>query len=146
MIKGQPVEDQSGDLAERLVREKGHKVVLRDLVPNETSKIRSALFKALEGGADVIVFIGGTGVSPKDVTIESIEPLFEKRLPGFGQIFRLLSFNKIGTAAVASRADAGIIRGALVACIPGSPDAVSLALQEILLPEAPHIVFHSREK
>ncbi|MFQ5553151.1 MAG: molybdenum cofactor biosynthesis protein B, partial [Thermoplasmata archaeon] len=88
----------------------------------------------------VVVVSGGTGLSPTDVTIETIAPLFQKELDGFGEVFRSLSYRDIGTAAIMSRATAGVIDGVLVACLPGSPKAVRLAMEEVLLPEMGHIV------
>jgi molybdenum cofactor biosynthesis protein B len=91
------------------------------------------------------VFCGGTGIAPSDVTIETVLPFLEKVLPGFGEIFRFLSFEKIGSAAVLSRAVAGVVKGKAFFCIPGSPDAVRLCFEKLILPEAAHIVKHARE-
>jgi len=84
-------------------------------------------------------------VTVSDVTIETVSPLLEKILPGFGEIFRRLSFDKIGSGALLSRAIAGVAKGKVVFCIPGSPDAVRLCFERLILPEAPHIVKHARE-
>jgi molybdenum cofactor biosynthesis protein B len=94
---------------------------------------------------DVLVFCGGTGITHSDVTIETVSSFLEKSLPGFGEIFRRLSFDEIGSAAVLSRAVAGLAKGKAIFCIPGSPNAVQLCLSKLILPEAGHIVKHARE-
>jgi molybdenum cofactor biosynthesis protein B len=94
---------------------------------------------------DAVIFCGGTGIAPKDVTIESVQPFLEKTLPGFGEIFRRLSYDKVGSAAVMSRAVAGVAKGKALFCIPGSPDAVQVSVETLILSEAPHIVRHARE-
>jgi molybdenum cofactor biosynthesis protein B len=94
---------------------------------------------------DAVIFCGGTGISPSDVTIETITPFLDKTLPGFGEIFRRLSYDEIGSAAVLSRAIAGIAKGKAVFCIPGSPNAVQLCLPKLILPETGHLLKHARE-
>jgi molybdenum cofactor biosynthesis protein B len=94
---------------------------------------------------DAAIFCGGTGITPKDVTIEAVSPFLEKTLPGFGELFRRLSYDKVGSAAVMSRAVAGVARGKALFCIPGSPDAVRVSVEMLILPEVPHIVKHARE-
>ena len=94
---------------------------------------------------DVAIFSGGTGITPTDITIETVTPFFEKTLPGFGEFFRRISYDKVGSAAVLSRAVAGVAKGKAIFCIPGSPDAVKTAVEMLILPEAPHIVKHARE-
>jgi len=94
---------------------------------------------------DVVIFSGGTGITPTDVTIETVAPFFEKTLPGFGEFFRRISFDRVGSAAVLSRAMAGVAKGKALFCIPGSPDAVRVTVEMLILPEAPHIVKHARE-
>jgi len=94
---------------------------------------------------DAVVFCGGTGIAPKDVTIETVTPFFEKTLPGFGEIFRRLSYDNMGSAAVMSRAAAGVAKGKVLFCIPGSPDAVRVSVETLILPETSHIVRHVRE-
>jgi molybdenum cofactor biosynthesis protein B len=94
---------------------------------------------------DVAIFSGGTGITPTDLTIETVAPFFEKTLPGFGEFFRRISFDHVGSAAVLSRAVAGVASGKALFCIPGSPDAVHVAVEMLILPESPHIVKHARE-
>jgi len=92
----------------------------------------------------VITISGGTGISLKDVTIEAIHPLLEKEIPGFGELFRAVSYEKIGSAAMMTRAIAGVTKGKAVFCLPGSPQSVALALKEFILPEVGHILKHAR--
>jgi molybdenum cofactor biosynthesis protein B len=94
---------------------------------------------------DAIVFCGGTGIAPSDVTIETVSSFLEKILPGFGEVFRSFSFDRIGSSTILSRAIAGVASGKVFFCIPGSPDAVRLCLEKLILPEAGHIVKHARE-
>ncbi|MFQ5986463.1 MAG: molybdenum cofactor biosynthesis protein B [Thermoplasmata archaeon] len=131
--------DDAGRYAKEALRDAGHEVAYYALVKDDPWEIREALDTALPQVAVVIVS-GGTGLSPTDVTIETIAPLFQKELDGFGEVFRSLSYRDIGAAAIMSRATAGVIDGVFVACLPGSPKAVRLALEEVLLPEIGHIV------
>jgi molybdenum cofactor biosynthesis protein B len=93
---------------------------------------------------DAIISTGGTGITPADVTIEAVRPIIEKELPGFGELFRHLTYQEIGSAAVMSRAMAGVALGKAVFCLPGSPHAVKLCLERFILPETAHIVLHAR--
>jgi molybdenum cofactor biosynthesis protein B len=141
------VGDESGDLITELLRQHGHTVVFRRVVPDDELLIRKSLKEALRlQNIDAIVLCGGTGISPTDVTIETVKPLLEKELHGFGEIFRWLSYQAIGSAAVMTRAVAGVVKGKAVFCIPGSPQAVKLCLEKLMLPEVGHIVFHARER
>ena len=143
-----PVEDPSGDLIVETLQKAGHTVVFREIVPDDKVLIGKYVSKAL-GSEDVdsIILCGGTGISPKDVTIEAVRPMLVKTLPGFGELFRKLSFDEIGSAAVLSRALAGVAdQGKAVFCIPGSPQAVRLVLEKLILPEVGHILKHAREK
>jgi molybdopterin adenylyltransferase len=136
--------DESGDLAQELVGRSGGKVVERVLVPDDPKMLRRAVSRALrDGEVDALVLTGGTGVSTTDVTIETVRPLFEKEIEGFGEIFRFVSFQKIGSAAALSRATAGVSRGKVVMCLPGSPDGVRTAL-ELFLGEVPHVLHLTR--
>ncbi len=140
------IEDPSGDLILELLEKAGHNVVLRGVVPDEGAVIRQSVLKALEtDDVDAIITCGGTGVAAKDVTVEAIRPLLEKELPGFGELFRRLSYDEIGSAALMSRTLAGVFKGKAVFVLPGSPQAVRLCVERLILPEAPHIVKHTRE-
>lgn len=144
--KGEEFEDASGDLIEKLLRNAGHQVTLRKLIADDRVLIRQSVKRALASpDLDAAVFCGGTGIAPSDVTIETVSPLLEKTLPGFGEIFRRLSFDQIGSAAVLSRAIAGVAKGKALFCIPGSPDAVRVCMEKLILPETPHVVKHARE-
>jgi len=134
-------QDASGDAIADLARAAGHEVALRSLVRDEPWQIREAFEAALrEPGVDVVVGTGGTGVAPRDVTPETVRPLFERALPGFGELFRMLSWQEVGSAAMASRAEAGVANGRLVFLLPGSPKACRLAMERLILPEAGHLV------
>jgi molybdenum cofactor biosynthesis protein B len=107
--------------------------------------IRRAVLKALKSPRiDAAITSGGTGITPSDVTLEAVEPLLEKALQGFGEIFRWLSYQSIGSAAVMTRAFAGVAKGKVIFCLPGSPQAVKLCLEKLILPEAGHIILHAR--
>jgi len=94
---------------------------------------------------DAIIVTGGTGISPKDVTIEVARDLFEKDIPGFGELFRKISYDEIGSPAILTRAVAGIAKSKLIFCLPGSPDAVNRAMASLIVPEIGHMVKHIRE-
>ncbi|MCX8204046.1 MAG: molybdenum cofactor biosynthesis protein MoaB [Candidatus Nezhaarchaeota archaeon] len=143
-LRGRPVEDVSGDVASAIISKAGHEIVKRCLIPNDPFKMIKEVVDAVEGGADVVVISGGTGLGPRDLTVESVTPLFEKRIPGFGELFRKLSFKVVGPAAMLSRADAGVYRSSAVFLLPGSPDAVELALTKLILPEAGHLLAEVR--
>lgn len=142
--EGKPYTDESQDLAAAMIGELGHVVEARELVDDDVDAIRITLEKLLERGSlDVIIFIGGTGFSKRDVTIEAVRPLFEKEAEGFGELFRWLSFRGIGAAAILSRATMGVARGKAVICLPGSPNAVKLALENFLQ-ALPHLIYIAR--
>ena len=142
---GVKIEDVSGYLIESLVKASGHKVLFKKIIPDDKTQIQNAVKKFLgSSDLDVIVFCGGTGIAPSDVTIEAVTPFLEKTLPGFGEIFRHLSFNKVGSAVMLSRAAAGVAKGKALFCIPGSPEAVRFSVETLILPEASHIVRHAR--
>jgi molybdopterin adenylyltransferase len=137
---GKEFTDESGDAAEKLIKKYGHKVRGRQLISDDPFQIRSSLEKGLKAdNVDAVLFTGGTGVSPTDVTIETVRPILEKEIEGFGELFRFVSYEKIGFPAVLSRATAGIAHRKLVLCLPGSPDAVKTALK-LFLKDIPHVV------
>ncbi len=139
MTEGSEYRDESGDLAAHMVQDAGHKIESRKLLPDSNTMIRGAVRDFLDGDASAIVFIGGTGVSHSDVTVETVVPFFEKELTGFGELLRNISYQKIGSAAMLTRATAGTAKGKLIVCLPGSPGAVETALQNFLS-EFSHIV------
>ncbi len=137
--------DTSGEIAKELVTRNGHEVVYYDILPDREDRIHEAISKALSTDADFIITSGGTGLTKSDVTIEVVSKLLNKEMQGFGEIFRLKSYEEIGTSAVLSRAVAGVITQKTIFCLPGSPDAVRLALTEIIMPEIAHIMKHVGE-
>ncbi|UCE16938.1 MAG: molybdenum cofactor biosynthesis protein MoaB [Candidatus Bathyarchaeota archaeon] len=143
-----PVTDFSGDLIVGALQKAGHNVVFSEIVPDDKVLIGKYVSKALGSEkVNAIILCGGTGISPKDVTIEAVRPMLVKTLPGFGELFRKLSFDEIGSAAVLTRALAGVAdQGKAVFSIPGSPQAVKLVLEKLILPEVGHILKHAREK
>ncbi len=134
-------DDPAGDAIAAAIETADHELSTRELVGDDYDGIQGAA-DALVGRDDVdaVVTTGGTGVTPDDVTIEAVEPLFEKTLPGFGELFRRLSYDEIGTRVVGTRATAGVTDGTAVFCLPGSVNAVTLGIEELILPEAGHLV------
>jgi len=137
--------DLSGESAKELVTKNGHDVVYYDVLPDEEDKIYEGISKALSTDAEFIITSGGTGLTKNDVTIEAVSTLLNKEMQGFGELFRLKSYEEIGTASVLSRAIAGVINQKAIFCLPGSPAAVKLAMTEIIMPEIAHIMKHVSE-
>lgn len=139
--------DASGKLARTLIEQAGHSVAFYRIVKDEVHQIRETVSEALHTDPVEIVFLtGGTGISPRDTTPEAVEKLLDKPLPGFGELFRSLSFAEIGTATILSRAVGGVARGKGVFAAPGSRGAVKLALEKIVLPEAGHLLNELRKR
>lgn len=133
--------DQSGQLIRSLLEEKGHQLAGYRIVKDEPVQIESLLLDTLtKNNVDAVIVNGGTGISPRDGTFEVVSRLLEKRLDGFGEIFRFLSFQDIGSAAIMSRALAGTAKGKVVISLPGSRGAVDLAMRRLVLPELGHMV------
>ena len=118
----------------------GHQVVRRSLVSDDSTMIREALKMFLSGKNDVLLFAGGTGLSPRDITVETVRPFFEKELEGFGELVRRLGYDEVGTAAALTRATAGVASGKLIVCMPGSPGGVRTAMKAFAR-EFAHMVF-----
>ena len=134
-------DDESGDIIERLAANAGHKIAGRRLISDSKPMIRTSVRAALANrNVDVVIITGGTGLSTTDVTFESISPLLERKIPGFGEIFRRISYDEIGSPAMMSRAFAGTIRGKAIFCLPGSPNGVRTAMEKLILPELGHII------
>lgn len=141
-----PETDTGGDVIEELMRAAGHEVVRRGIVRDEPARIRTELVDLLASpDVDAVVTTGGTGISARDTTYEVVDRMLDKKLDGFGEIFRVLSYEEIGAAAVLSRAVAGAVGTKLVACLPGSRNAVRLAVEKLLVPEIAHIVFELKK-
>lgn len=137
--------DESGQLLRELLTGDGHQVEGYAIVPDEVEAIRRTVLRFAER-VDFIVVSGGTGMTPRDVTIEACRPLFSKELEGFGELFRMLSYQEIGSAAVMSRAAAGAMGRTMVFCLPGSKAAVRLATERLILPEIRHLISHIRRR
>ena len=136
-----PETDASGRRMHELLEAAGHAVAARAIVRDEPEAVRAWVQAELARvGVDAVITSGGTGIAPRDTTYEALVGLLEKRVDGFGELFRMLSYREIGAAAMLSRATAGVVRGRILACLPGSTGAVELALRELLLPELPHMV------
>lgn len=132
--------DTGGALVCEMLEAAGHKVSGREIVPDEPASITAAARSGIEApGVGAVILTGGTGVAPRDVTPESVEPLLERIVPGFGELFRQLSYDDIGSAALLSRALAGLAQGTVVFVIPGSRGAVGLAMEKLILPELGHL-------
>ncbi len=136
------VSDSSGALIRDLLTQAGIRISYYAVIPDQIPQIRGEFFTALKK-ANCIIFNGGTGLTHDDCTIEAIAPLLEKRMDGFGEIFRHLSLEQVGTAAILSRALAGVTCGKAIFCIPGSNGAVTLATSELIIPQIRHIVTHA---
>jgi molybdenum cofactor biosynthesis protein B len=141
-----PATDTGGDTIEELMRGAGHRIVERSIVRDEASSIRTKLVDLLtRSDVEAVVTTGGTGISARDTTYEVVDSILEKKLEGFGEIFRMLSYEEIGAAAILSRALAGTVGPKFVACLPGSRNAVRLAVEKLLAPEISHVVFELRK-
>ncbi|MEM8734951.1 MAG: MogA/MoaB family molybdenum cofactor biosynthesis protein [Planctomycetota bacterium] len=137
--------DKSGKLIVERMEAGGFESLGRQIVPDEPGEIQAAVREMLQDPKlDVVLTTGGTGISPRDRTPEALEPMFDVPIPGFGEMFRVLSYDEIGPATMLSRATAGRIGSVLVFALPGSSNAVELAMDTLLVPELPHLVHHSR--
>lgn len=135
------LDDESGKLIRQKLSQSGHRVMFYSILKNEADSIKKKIHELLrQQELQVIITSGGTGVSHRDITVETIAPILEKKLDGFGQLFRFLSYQEIGTAAIMSRAFAGVAEGKVILCLPGSPGAANLAMDKIILPEIGHMV------
>jgi molybdenum cofactor biosynthesis protein B len=136
-----PQTDRSGQLIQQLLGEAGHRVNAYQILPDEPDRIQGLLKQLCQGSdLDALIFNGGTGIAPRDTTYDAIASLLEKTLPGFGEVFRWLSYQEIGSRAIASRAIAGVYQSKLIFSIPGSSGAVKLAMESLILPELIHLV------
>ncbi len=134
-----PATDESGTLIKDLLTRSGHSVLFYTVVKDDAKAIVDAVEQA-SWTCEAIITNGGTGLGPRDVTVGALSLKFEKSVPGFGELFRSLSFASIGSAAWLSGATAGIYHGRLVFCLPGSPDGCRLAMEKLILPELAHAV------
>ncbi|MCG5060922.1 MAG: molybdenum cofactor biosynthesis protein MoaB [Limnoraphis sp. WC205] len=133
--------DKSGQLIQSLLKQAGYQIQEYLILPDEPQEIRSKVLGFCQRrDLDALMINGGTGIAPRDTTYDALERVLEKILPGFGEIFRSLSYAEIGSRAIASRAVAGICQGTLVFSLPGSTNAVKLAMEKLILPELTHLV------
>lgn len=135
--------DTSGAAIREALEAAGHTIVRYQLVNDEPDAIAALVRELSRSGCQVILTNGGTGIARRDSTFEAIDALIEKRLPGFGELFRMLSYADIGPAAMLSRATAGTIGGTLVFCMPGSTGAVRLAMEQLIIPQLPHLIWET---
>jgi molybdenum cofactor biosynthesis protein B len=140
-------DDAGGRLIVELLEGAGHSVVSRVIVKDEPTEIAVAVESAASRqGIGAVIVTGGTGVAPRDVTPDTIEPLLDRTIPGFGELYRVLSYQEIGSAALLSRALAGLRDGRVVFALPGSRGAVRLAMEKLILPELGHLVAQAVKK
>ena len=138
--------DRSGQAISQLLLEEGHEIVDRTVVPDEPDQISFAIRHSLGSeSVDVVLLSGGTGVSKRDGTVEVVRQFLETELPGFGELFRSMSYQEIGAAAMLSRAVGGIGSGKIVFALPGSTNAVRLGMEKLILPELRHLVYELRK-
>ena len=141
-----PETDTGGDVAQELLEGAGQEVVERRIVRDEVAGIRNDLVDLLaRSDVDAVITTGGTGISARDTTYEVVDRMIEKRLDGFGEVFRMLSYEEIGSATIMSRALAGSVGSKFLASLPGSRNAVRLAVEKLLVPELAHVVFELRK-
>ena len=134
-------DDESGRLIKQRLADHGHRVLSYGILKNDKAAIRAKIEELVgQEQLQVVITSGGTGASHRDVTVDTIEPLLEKRLDGFGELFRHLTYQEIGTGSILSRAVAGVIKGKVILCFPGSLNAATLAMDKIILPEIGHLV------
>jgi molybdopterin adenylyltransferase len=136
-----PETDTSGALIRQLLLDAGHEVVGSTIVRDEPKDVQRVIREACATDAvRAVIATGGTGITSRDSTYEAIEALLDKRLPGFGELFRMLSYQEVGAAAMLSRAQLGIHARRIIVSLPGSPNACRLALEKLLIPELPHLI------
>ena len=133
--------DENGAYLRERVEATGHTVALRTIVPDDPQRVLTALDDAVAAASRLVIFNGGTGVSRRDNTYDAIATRLEKTLPGFGELFRMLSWEQVGSAAMLSRATAGVVAGCVVFSVPGSPAAVRLAWERLIEPELAHLAW-----
>ena len=136
-----PETDKSGQLIQQLLVNGNHAINKYEIIPDEPKQIQQQLeLISTNPEIDVVILNGGTGIAPRDTTYDALEKLLEKILPGFGEVFRSLSYQEIGSRAIASRAVAGVYQGKLIFSLPGSSNAVRLAMEKLILPELTHLI------
>ena len=132
--------DKGGLLIEELLEAAGHEIASRQVVRDDLEAIKGVAADAISSDSEVVILTGGSGIGPRDVTPEAIRPMLTRELPGFGEVFRVLSFEQVGAATMLSRAFAGVAGRTLVFVLPGSTNAVQLAMEKLIVPEIGHLV------
>ncbi len=141
-----PETDTGGNVIVDSMQKAGHEIVHREIVKDDAPRIKKILEEFLADAAvDAVITTGGTGISARDATYEVVAQMLDKKLDGFGELFRVLSYEEVGAAAILSRAIAGAAGLKFVACLPGSTNAVRLAMEKLLVPEISHIIFELRK-
>lgn len=135
-----PATDTSGALLKARLEAAGHRVAFYEILPDEPLRIRDRVLELSEADVEAVLLNGGTGIAPRDTTFEAIFGLLDRRLDGFGELFRSLSYAEIGPASMLSRACAGTLRSTIIFAMPGSTEACELAIERLILPELGHIV------
>lgn len=136
-----PLTDKSGPLIRRLLETSGHQVISYNIIPDEPQLVRERILACCQlAEVHVVLLTGGTGITARDSTYEAVDSLLEKRLDGFGELFRSLSYQEIGAAAMLSRATAGVCHATTIFSMPGSEHAVRLAMDQLILPELGHLI------
>jgi molybdenum cofactor biosynthesis protein B len=136
-----PETDTSGALIRELVSAAGHRVTGHAIVKDDPEQVAAVIRSGCAApSVEAFILTGGTGITSRDSTYEAIEALLDKRLAGFGELFRMLSYQEIGAAAMLSRAQGGVVRGRVLFSLPGSPNACQLALEKLIIPELPHLI------
>ena len=139
-------DDRGGQLLVEMLAAAGHQVVRREIVPEDPTRIRTLVTELANAAvADAVLVTGGTGISARDQTYETVSQMLTKTLPGYGEIFRMLSYEDIGPAAMLSRAIGGVIGHVILLTMPGSPAAVRLAMEKLICPELGHLVYEARK-
>jgi molybdenum cofactor biosynthesis protein B len=133
--------DESGKLIKQRLLDNGHKIVYYTILKNDSPTLKNKIIELTkQDDVQVVITSGGTGLSHKDVTVDTIQPMLEKKLDGFGELFRNLTYQELGTASIMGRATAGVINGKVIICFPGSLGAATLAMDKIILSEIGHLV------
>lgn len=136
-----PETDTNGHYLQEQATAAGHKIVARQIVRDEADEVEAVLEALVNSEARIILFNGGTGIAPRDRTYDVLSRKLEKKMSGFGELFRMLSYEQVGSAAMLSRATAGVYKGKLIISTPGSPAAVQLAWEKLIAPEIQHLAW-----
>lgn len=137
--------DRGGALVVEKLAAAGHEIARREIVPDDAERIRTLVGEFVAIDLDAVLLTGGTGITARDTTFETISALLDKPMPGYGELFRMLSFDQVGPAAMLSRAIGGVVGRTIVLTMPGSTAAVELAMDKLIVPEIGHLVHEARK-